>query len=343
MSFVSTIDNIIKQHGIEHFGWAVLDKPLSMDVYRQWLEAGHHAGMEYLRDHAQMKENPQELAPRALSALVIAKSYAKHPYPTVNFPKALRTSLYAQGEDYHFHFKRELEAVAADLRALFPNEEFLCFTDSAPILERDLAYRAGVGWFGKNTCLIHPDHGSLFFIGQILTSMKFEANPTPVTDHCGTCSRCIDACPTGAIEAPRQLNANKCISFWTIEAREAAPLELRVKMGDWFFGCDICQTVCPWNEKVFGRTQMQELVPEKKAEATELVEDLRWVLRSSHNEISRTCKPSPLSRARPLGLKRNALVVIGNKRLHTLRPEVEKALNEPRLMELAQWTLTQLT
>ncbi len=343
MSFVSIIEGLMRELGIEQFGWARLEKPLSMDIYRQWLAAGHHAGMEYLRDHADMKENPQELAPRARSALVIAKSYAQHPYPKVQFPKSLRTALYAQGEDYHFHFKRELEAVAERLKALFPEEEFLCFTDSAPILERDLAYRAGVGWFGKNTCLIHPEHGSLFFIGQILTSIKSESTPEPMVDHCGTCDRCIRACPTGAIEEPRKLNANKCISFWTIEAREAAPPELRVKTGDWFFGCDICQTVCPWNEKVFGRSEMQQLVREKVSDPNELVEDLRWILRASHNEISRKCKPSPLSRARPLGLKRNALVVIGNKRLHDLRPEVEQASAEPRLMELAQWTLSQLT
>ena len=336
MSFVSTIDSLIRQQGIEHFGWARLERPLSMDIYRQWLKAGHHAGMEYLAHHAGMKENPQELAPRARSALVIAKSYAKHPYPKTPFPKTLRTALYAQGEDYHFHFKRELDSVAKSLRALFPEEEFLCFTDSAPILERDLAYRAGVGWFGKNTCLIHPDHGSLFFIGQILTSLKCETTAAPINDHCGTCDRCIRACPTGALESPRQLNANKCISFWTIEAREAGPEALRVKTGDWFFGCDICQTVCPWNEKVFGRAEMQQLVGEKSSEPAELREDLRWILRSSHNEIARTCKSSPLSRARPLGLKRNALVVIGNKRIHDLRPEVECALTEPRLKELAR-------
>lgn len=338
MSFV-LIDGMLKQRGFDHFGWARLERPLSMDIYRGWLEAGHHAGMEYLRDHAEMKENPQQLAPRARSALVVARSYAEHPYPQNEFPRALRTALYARGEDYHIHFKSELEEVAEELRSQYPGEEFLCFTDSAPILERDLAYRAGLGWFGKNTCLIHTEHGSLFFIGQILTSLSVEANKTPLPDHCGTCDRCIQACPTGALE-PRKLDANKCISFWTIEAREAAAPEIRVKTGNWFFGCDICQTVCPWNEKVFGRESMRA-APEQTT--ADLHEDLRWLLTASHNEIARKCKLSPLSRARPLGLKRNALVVIANQRLREMRPLVEKLTAEPRLKELAEWTLNHLT
>lgn len=340
MSFVSDVDAILKQRGFDHSGWTPLERPLSMDIYRQWLAAGHHASMEYLRDHVELKETPQQLAPRARNALVITRSYAKHPYPKNPFPRALKTALYALGEDYHNHFRRELEGVAAILRDRFPQEEFLCFTDSAPILERDLAYRAGLGWFGKNTCLIHPEHGSLFFIGQILTSLVIDPpRAAPVPDHCGTCDRCIRACPTGALEEPRRLNANKCISFWTIEAREAAPIEVRVKTGDWFFGCDICQTVCPWNEKVFGRETLRE--PGSTPDAT-LTEDLRWLLTASHNEIARQVEKSPLSRARPLGLKRNALVVIGNRRLRDLRPWVEPLAQDPRLKSLVEWTLMQL-
>lgn len=332
----------MQRHRVKHFGISALERPLSMDFYREWLEDGHHAGMEYLASHAPLKENPQAFAPRAKSAIVIAKSYADHPYPKLEFPKTLRTSLYSRGEDYHFHFRQELEVLAEELRVEFPSAEFLCFTDSAPILERDLAYRAGVGWFGKNTCLIHPEHGSLFFIGQILTSLDLETKPNPIPDHCGTCDRCIRACPTGAIEEPRKLNSNKCLSYWTIEARESAPPELRTKTGSWFFGCDICQTVCPWNEKVFGREEMRKQA-EPEADAKDLHEDLRWVLLSSNKEIERKTHRSPLSRARPIGLKRNALVVIGNLKIQELRPEVERALNEPRLNALAQWTLNQLT
>lgn len=312
-----------------------------MDIYRSWIQSGHHAGMEYLREHESLKENPQGFAPKARSALVVAKSYAHHPYPKLEFPQALRTALYSRGEDYHYHLRQELEQIAQELRVQHRGEEFLCFTDSAPILERDLAYRAGLGWFGKNTCLIDPQHGSLFFIGQILTSLKLKSIAQVVPDHCGTCDRCIRACPTGAL-TPRSLDANKCLSYWTIEAKTIAPQEIREKTGNWFFGCDICQTVCPWNEKVFGREVMRAETDNRTEQRTDLTEDLQWILTASHKEIERKTARSPLSRARPIGLKRNALIVIANQRLSHLKAEVQRALNEPRLKDLAEWTLRQL-
>jgi epoxyqueuosine reductase len=206
-------------------------------------------------------------------------------------------------------------------------------------LERDLAYRAGLGWVGKNTCLIHPEKGSLFFIGQVLTSLPLVSKSQPVHDFCGTCDRCLRACPTQAFEAPRVLNATKCIAYWTIEARTAAPNSLRERFGDWFFGCDICQTVCPWNEKVFGKNLMAQLTLRQEPDPCD---DLRWILRASRKELARAFKNSPLSRARPAGLKRNALYVIGNLALHSLRPEVETCLAYPDLKEVAEWTLGRL-
>ncbi len=343
MSFVSQLELLMRRFGLNHFGVTPLAKPLSMSLYREWLESGHQASMKYLSDHADLKENPQEFAPRARTAIVVARSYFPHPYAVdERSTPRLRTALYARGEDYHFHFRDELETVARELRARYPEHEFLCFTDSAPILERDLAYRAGLGWFGKNTCLIHPREGSLFFLGQILTSLPVDAEPaSPVPDFCGKCDRCLRACPTGALEEPRVLNANKCISFWTIEAREDAPPELRVRLGDWFFGCDICQTVCPWNEKVFGRAKVAAL-NEPAAVTDETIADLRWILTSSNKELARIFARSPLSRARPIGLKRNALVVIANRGLSQLRPEVSELVDHPRLGDLARWTLARL-
>jgi epoxyqueuosine reductase len=345
VSFVSPIENLMKRHGFDHFGWTALERPLSMEVYRDWLNRGQHASMAYLQTHADLKEDPRRMAPRARSAVVVTRSYLPHPYGRSPLQGA-RTALYAQGEDYHFHFKAELQKAAAALQMDFPGEEFLCFTDSAPILERDLAYRAGLGWIGKNTCLIHPRRGSLFFLGQILTSLPApESRPEPVPDHCGTCDRCLKACPTGALESPRWLNAGKCISYWTIEAREAAPESLRAGIGDWLFGCDICQTVCPWNEKHHGKDLMREMSAARMNEdgRAALVADLRWILTSSHNQLNKTLQRSPLSRARPQGLKRNALVVAGNRRLDELKPEIEKALEVDALKEVALWALAQLT
>jgi epoxyqueuosine reductase len=296
--------------------------------------------MDYLVRHLPQKENPTLLAPKARSAIVIAKTYFPHPYPaTEKFNP--RTALYAQGSDYHLAFKNEIENTATLLRAEFPEEEFLCFTDSSPILERDLAYRAGLGWIGKNTCTIHQRKGSLFFIGEIFTSLALEHEGPLHADMCGSCDRCLRACPTGAIEAPKTLNAGKCISYWTIEAKEAAPVELREKFGDWFFGCDICQTVCPWNEKVFGKETMSAMSAEHLG-GDSVEDDLRWILTNSHREIGRRFVGLPLERARPLGLKRNALYVIGNRRLSALRPEVETFLADEKLGELARWALAKL-
>jgi epoxyqueuosine reductase len=332
------LKGVLTDFGFDHFGCTRLEKPLSLDFYKNWLDEGLHASMDYLVRHLPSKENPQLLAPRARSAIVVAKSYFPHPYPVEG--TKLRTALYAQGEDYHLAFKGEIENLAARLREKFPGEEFLCFTDSSPILERDLAYRAGLGWIGKNTCTIHQKHGSLFFLGEIYTSLDLQNEAPLHPDLCGTCDRCLRACPTGAIEAPKRLNAGKCISYWTIEAKEAAPEALRAQFGDWFFGCDICQTVCPWNEKVFGREEMQNL--SRPVSDTDIEEDLRWVLKSSNREISRRFERQALERARPMGLKRNALYIIANLKLGKLKPEVEAFLQDEKLGALARWTLSSL-
>jgi epoxyqueuosine reductase len=340
MDFVSKLSQTAQRFSFSHFGCVPLAKPLSLEIYRQWLEAGHQASMEYLERHYPLKTDPRNLSARARSAVVIAKSYFPHPYPSEKVPRG-RTALYAAGLDYHTEFRRELEALAAALKADFPSEEFLCFTDSAPILERDLAAQAGLGWIGKNTCLIHPRKGSLFFVGEIFTSLDLAAGPM-VPDFCGTCDRCIRACPTQAIERPRVLNSNKCIAYWTIEARSDAPPELRGKFGDWFFGCDICQTVCPWNEKVHGKEIMRKLSHPVQEPDGALVEDLRMILTSSNKSLSRMFAELPYSRARAAGLKRNALYVAGNLKLESLKPEVEHLSRDPAFADLAQWTLKRL-
>ncbi len=338
MAFVSKVENLLQNFPFSHYGFARIERPFSMDFYKSWIQSGHHGQMAYLKEHMQVKEQPQLLVQRAVGAIVVAKSYMPHPYSATEAPIKSRVALYAQGHDYHHHFKAELEQVADALRQEFPDEEFHSFTDSAPILERDLAYRAGVGWFGKNTCMIHPKHGSLFFIGQILTSLPFENQKTPVPDFCGTCDRCIQACPTQAIEAPRLLNARKCIAYWTIEAQQPPPLEMRDKFSDWLFGCDICQTVCPWNEKLYGKEIMQQ----KSQTGLPVIEDLRWLLTQSNKSLQKAFQHSPLSRARPRGLKRNALLMIGNFKLSELRKETESYAEDSYLNEIARWALNQL-
>lgn len=337
---VAELSKRIKAEGFEDFGFVSLKRPLSLSIYRQWLSDGHHGEMKYLEEHLPLKETPQLLMPKVRSAIVVTVPY----YPAEKPNHALsntRSALYAQLPDYHNWFAKRLEKLREVLLGDFNGEEFLCYTDSKPVPERELGVRAGLGWIGKNGCLIAPKKGSLFLIGEIYTTLDLPEEAPAVPDHCGTCDRCIRSCPTQAIGDNRTLDARLCISYWTIESKTAAPENLRAKFGDWFFGCDICQTVCPWNEKVFGREAMRAL--SLPTTSSNIEDDLRWCLTSSHREIEENLREFPLLRARGRGLKRNALIVIANLQMRNLTPEVKKiAESVPLLRDLALWTLEQL-
>ena len=325
-----------------------LNTPLTIDFYEKWLNQDFHASMGYLKDHLELKRTPQQISQNLRSVISVAQSY----FPSAqksqqNFPA--RIALYSQNEDYHFWLKEKLHKIAAQLKIDFPEHEFLVYVDSGPVLERDLAYQNGLGWFGKNTCLIHPQHGSLFFIAEILTSLETENANQVLPDFCGKCNKCQEVCPTQAIVAPKTLDANKCISFLTIESKTTPPIELRPKIGDWFFGCDLCQTVCPWNEKYFklndllndSGTSKSPLKELNSQERTELIEYFRFLLTASHKKIQKHHYGSPLLRAGAKGLKRNALIVIANQKLIELKAEVAHLKNS-ELEELSTWTLNQL-
>lgn len=335
-------DQAVASGLITSYGFVALQKPMSFDLYRQWLDKGYSGNMDYLERHAPAKEDHKILSPRAKSAIVVTVEYVPHPEPA-EFPiKTARIARYAKGEDYHHWLQRRLKVLVEELKFGFPDEEFLTFTDSQPVLERDLAYRAGIGWYGKNTCLIHPKKGSLFLIGEIYTSIDPEpakiTASIPVTDHCGKCTRCIDACPTQAIVAPRELDARKCISYLTIENKEDPPEELRSKIGDWLFGCDICQTVCPWNIKVYG-----EKIAEKPTERSDLIADLRFILESSNSQLQKMFAGTALSRSAGAKLKRNAIIVCANKQLHEVTDLLIKLKEDPRLKEISTWALKSLS
>ena len=315
---------------------------MSFHIYQQWIEKGYHGDMSYLAKHTSLKENPQNLLSKALSAIVVAQNYVPHPKKRTTQPLThLRTALYAKGDDYHHWFKSDLNQVCNLLKADFPNEEFLSFTDSSPVLERDLAYRAGLGWVGKNTCLINKKQGSLFFLGEIYTSLDLEPILTKSPDHCGNCTRCIDACPTQAIIGPKEIDARKCISYLNIETKNMNPHPLHKEMKDWFFGCDICQTVCPWNEKVFGQALKPSLSSEEENKEP-LIQDLKWILLSSNKSLRKKLQHTALSRAGAIGLKRNALIIITNLQLYELTKEVSRYRSHERLGELAQTCLKEL-
>lgn len=341
-SIITRLDPLIKASGFDHYGWAELKRPFSIAIYESWIKDGQHGSMEYLARHLPLKAEPQKILSQARSALVIATPYFPHP----KAPAALehgRLALYAQGEDYHLWFKNELEKLKAQLQIEFPDEHFVCFTDSGPVLERDLAARAGLGWIGKNTCLIHTQKGSLFFIGEIFTTLPIQTADVLHPDRCGTCTRCLDICPTKAIESPRKLNATKCISYWTIESKTPAPEPLRAQIGDWLFGCDLCQTVCPWNEKAFGPTMKTLTTPTKPNNRQDLIKELRHILQSSNKELEKQWKDTPLERAGGRGLKKNAVIVAANLTLTELKSDIEQLqYSTPQLQSLCDWALSKI-
>lgn len=325
-------------------GWTALERPLTFDLYRRWLDAGLHGEMSYLETQAPIKEAPQTRFPLARSCVIFAVNYIPHPAPRPIPLRVSRRAAYAQGDDYHHWLKTRLEAIAKELRESHPEHQFECHTDSSPLLERDLAARAGLGWFGKNTCLINREQGSLFLLGEILSSLPPPETSPGVPDFCGTCRRCLDICPTGALTEPRQLDARRCLSYWSIESRAVPPEEIRENWGDWLFGCDLCQTVCPWNEKAFGRGAFDNSKVRSLDDTASVAqeEELRWLLTASGKAIERAIHGTALRRAGPFGLRRNALIVVANRRITNLSKEVQQWTTDPRLGDLAAWTLNKL-
>lgn len=346
-TLIQTVEAALRAAGFENFGFAEVKTPFSIDLYDQWLEKGFHGEMDWLVRHAEDKRTPQKFYKRAKTAIVVTQKYIPHPDPKIGWPlsDASRIAAYARGRDYHRFFHTKLKRIVESLKAQFPDEEFYSFTDAGPVLERDLAARAGLGWVGKNTCLIDREEGSFFLLGEIYASFdlpiaKIDENEL-LKDFCGTCTRCLDACPTGALVKERELDARKCISYLTIESKDSPPTDLRSKIGDWLFGCDICQLVCPWNIKAMGKEKIESLTPSEGSREN-LVEDLRYLLTSPNRKLERDFEATPLARINGLGLKRNALVVAGNLKLESLRTEIESHTSHERIGELARWALAQL-
>ena len=222
--------------------------PQHVEFYEVWLQKGFGGQMEYLQRHLEKKKDPRSLYPQAKSILCCALSYKTSFENPLCVKKDHGTiSNYAWGKDYHGVIKEKLETILSQIQSLFPEVEGRVWVDTGPLLERSLAQQAGIGWIGKNTCVIHPQVGSYIFLGEILLSIDLEKD-VPALDHCGSCTRCLDACPTKAL-APYELNATRCIAYLTNEKRGEFSKEEKAMIGQHIFGCDICQQVCPWNEK----------------------------------------------------------------------------------------------
>lgn len=263
-----------------------------------WLNIGAHGKMSYMENHFEKRVDPTKLVPGAKSVVSLMYNYFTDKEQEAE--DAPKISKYAYGKDYHFIIKHKLKSLLQFLQQQIGEVDGRCFVDSAPVLERDWAKRSGIGWTGKNTLLIHPKAGSYFFLAELIIDLKLVAD-TPIKDYCGTCRKCIDACPTEAISPKGEfVDGSKCISYLTIELKENLPPEFQDKMDNWMFGCDICQEVCPWNR--FSQPHQEpefephpDLLHLKKEDWEEITEDV-------FKEIFRK---SAVKRTKYLGLKRN--------------------------------------
>jgi epoxyqueuosine reductase len=246
--------------GFQLCGVCPAEPPPHYQAYGRWLEKGYHGTMEYLQRHMLLKGDPRRLLPSARSVIAVGLNYNQPNDHQEGYPKIAR---YALGRDYHKVLRRKLRQLSEWLEREHPGAEHRACVDSAPIMERDFAQQAGLGWFGKNTMLINSRRGSWFFIGLLLTSLEIHADK-PAVGGCGTCTRCIEACPTGAIvfeDGRWQLDARRCISYLTLEHHGPIPEELEKRLDGWLVGCDVCQEVCPFNQP---RTHQPERAQETR-------------------------------------------------------------------------------
>ena len=292
--------------GFDLVGIAELGPAETAAAFEEWIGAGLGGSMGYLERGAAKRRDTRLPLPGTTHAIVVALDYGgKEPSGPV--------ARYARGDDYHDVMESRLRALHARLerdsgRTIVGKP----YVDTGPILERDLARRAGLGWFGKNTNLLNPQLGSFFFIGALVLEVALEPDAPFEGDRCGTCTRCIDACPTDALVSPRRLDATRCISYLTIELKGDIPVELREKIGDLVYGCDICQEVCPWNIKFARELTEPSFAPRAALVGKDARTLARELLVMSQEEFSTAFKGSPMKRAKLRELKRNAAVVLGN-------------------------------
>ena len=296
-SYNSLIRNEAKRLGFSHCGFSKANF-LEDEAPRleRWLNEKKHGEMSYMANHFDKRLDPRLLVEDAKTVVSLLLNYYTDEKQNSNAPKI---SKYAYGEDYHFVIKDKLKLLLQFIQEEIGEVNGRVFVDSAPVMDKAWAVRSGLGWMGKNTNLINKKQGSFFFIAELIIDLELEVD-LPVLDHCGTCTACIDACPTQAIVAPYEVDGSKCISYYTIELKDSIPNEMKGKMDEWIFGCDVCQDVCPWNR--FSKSHKEErfkphpdLLEMNKRDWQELTEDT----------FKKVFKKSPVKRAKFVGLKRN--------------------------------------
>ncbi len=336
------IESLIKAQayglGFDLVGIARLGPAETAAAFDTWLERGYEGEMHYMSRTAAKRRDSRLPFPAAKSAIVVGVDYGgREPLGPV--------ARYARGEDYHDVLLDRLQTLHGWIEnTVGARVAGKAYVDTGPILERDLARRAGLGWFGKNTMLINPKRGSFFFLAELVLDLELEPDAPFATDHCGTCRRCLDACPTGALVEERVLDSTRCISYLTIELKGQIPENRRAGIGELLYGCDVCQDVCPWNEKFSAPLREDAFRPRAAIAEKDAHTLAREILATSDGDFRTTFKSSPMKRAKLRGLKRNAAVVLGNVGNRDDAPTLTATLedSDPLVREHAAWALARI-
>jgi epoxyqueuosine reductase len=324
--------------GFDRVGVAPAVAPVDYPRFLEWLGAGHAAGMGYMSRHAVVREHSTRLLEGARSIVMASLVYGRHD-PAGAGPAQGKVARYARGADYHEVLWGKLDALLEWLRARRPEVRGRALADTAPLLERDFARLAGLGWIGKNTMLIDRRLGGFTVLGALVIDLELEPDTPHERAHCGTCTRCLDACPTDAFTGPYQLDARKCISYWTIEHKGMIDEEFADRLDGWVFGCDVCQDVCPWNRKApEGRSA--ELDARPGLTNPDLID---WLDRDPA-DFSRGIKGTALGRAKRAGLLRNAALILGTRRVLEAVSALARRLEDgdPTVRQAAAWALRRI-
>jgi len=345
MTAANDVDRILQRcrdHGFALAGVSDAAPTEYAEALREWLAAGRHGEMSYLAKNLDALLDPNRVLDGVQSIICVADRYAtgtREPTPPADVGRVAR---YARGDDYHKSMKKRLQLIADELRTHYPDETFRVCVDTAPLLEREYAQRAGLGAVGKHTLLIEQGVGSYLLLGEIMTTLKLPTSPRNDDDPCGTCTRCIDACPTDAI-TPWSVDATRCISYLTIEHRSAIDEQYHQPIDQWIFGCDVCQEVCPHNQP----TRRTRRAPVHEAytprnHSFNLLEVLDWTEEDRRGAFTR----SAMKRAKLDMMKRNALIAVGNaledQTIHGLRDRLQQIVDDASESELVRMTAGQV-
>ena len=331
-----------RELGFQQIGVSDIDVTEHAQHLQHWLEKNYHADMEWMAHHAQLRAHPEQLHPGTLCIISVRMDYLpdddKNLIAKLSKDGSAYIARYTLGRDYHKLMRKRLAQLAQKIETHTAHKH-RAFVDSAPVLERAFAQKSGLGWIGKNTMLINSNAGSYFFLGEILTDLSLPTTTPQDTQHCGTCTACLDLCPTQAFVAPHQLDARRCISYLTIENKNSIPEEFRTRIGNRIFGCDDCQAVCPWN-KFAQRTEQEDFLPRHGLDNAQLVELFLW----SEEEYLQKTEGSALRRIGYEGWVRNIAVALGNA---DSTPEIIAALDSRHqyssalVREHVEWALQQ--